>query len=112
MSGTMLEICVDSVAGARAAAVAGAARVELCSSLIEGGITPSIGLIRQARAALDSSSSSSCSTTQPTSTGTKLMVIIRPRGGDFLYNDDELNVSGCKLGVHLHRAAGTACTMF
>lgn len=110
MSGTMLEICVDSVAGARAAAVAGAARVELCYSLLEGGITPSVGLIRQARAALDSSSS--CSTTQPTSTGTKLMVIIRPRGGDFLYNDDELNVSGCKLGVHLHRAAGTACTMF
>ena len=67
------EICVDSVAGVRVAKAAGAARVELCASLIEGGITPSRGMIRQAR----------------TVAGIKLHVIIRPRGGDFLFDDDE-----------------------
>jgi copper homeostasis protein len=77
-----VEICVDSVHGARAAANAGAARIELCTNLLEGGVTPSLGLIRQARAVLDSISS-----------GTKLMVIIRPRGGDFVYTKDEMQVS-------------------
>lgn len=70
------EICVDSVAGVRAAREAGADRVELCADLLEGGITPSRGTIRIARAI----------------EGIRLHVIIRPRGGDFVADDDEMAV--------------------
>lgn len=72
----IFEICLDSVDGVRAAREAGAARVELCANLLEGGTTPSLGLIRQAR----------------TVAGIGLHVIIRPRGGDFLYDDDEFAI--------------------
>src|ERR1700691_2039790 len=71
----LFEICIDSVAGVRAAVEAGAARVELCAALIEGGLTPSLGMIRRAVAAADGR--------------LKVHVIIRPRGGDFLYSEDE-----------------------
>ena len=72
----IFEICVDSVAGVRAAKAAGADRVELCADLLEGGVTPSRGMIRQAR----------------TITGIGLNVMIRPRGGDFLFDDDEFTI--------------------
>jgi copper homeostasis protein len=72
----LYEICVDSVAGVRAAAAAGAARVELCSALLEGGLTPSRGMIRRAREV----------------GGVKLHVIVRPRGGDFLFDEDEFQI--------------------
>jgi copper homeostasis protein len=82
------EICVDSVAGVRAAKEAGAQRVELCADLLEGGITPSLGMIRQARKV----------------SGITLNVMIRPRGGDFLFNEDEF--AAMRADVETAKAEG------
>lgn len=68
------EICTNSVASCIAAQEGGANRVELCAGIPEGGTTPSYGEIAMARELLN----------------IKLHVIIRPRGGDFLYSPIEL----------------------
>ena len=68
------EICANSVASCIAAQDGGADRVELCAGIPEGGTTPSVGMIRCARESI--------------SIG--LNVIIRPRGGDFLYSESEI----------------------
>ena len=71
-----LEICSNSAQSALNAQEAGATRVELCSSLWESGTTPSYGSIKKARALLD----------------IQLFVLIRPRGGDFIYSDLEFDI--------------------
>jgi copper homeostasis protein len=82
------EICVDSVEGVEAARAAGAERVELCAALIEGGITPSRGMIREARKVQ----------------GIRMHVIIRPRGGDFLFSNAEFEVM--KADIEAAKAEG------
>ena len=72
----LLEMCVDSVDAAMAAEAGGADRVELCANLLEGGTTPSPGTMALACERL----------------GIPVNVIVRPRGGDFLYTDAEFEV--------------------
>jgi len=69
-------LCVEGVPGAVAADKGGAHRIELCAGLVEGGTTPSLGTISLTLEALS----------------IPMVVLIRPRGGDFLYDDEDLEV--------------------
>ena len=84
----VLEICVDSLASARAAAQGGADRLELCSALLAGGLTPYEALLRQIKAESD----------------IPVRCLMRPRAGDFLYTPEELEM--LRLQILQLKAAG------
>ena len=77
MKDYQFEVCANSVESCIAAQAGGADRVELCAGIPEGGTTPSYGDILIAREALQQ---------------TKLHIIVRPRGGDFLYSSTEQRI--------------------
>ena len=85
----ILEICVDSACNALTAQSAGAQRVEYCANLSEGGTTPSPAQIETARKQL----------------AIQMYVIIRPRGGDFLYSDTEFEI----MKSDIHFCGKTGC---
>lgn len=89
-----LEICIDSVESAIIAQANGADRVELCANLLEGGTTPSCGMIMGTRAMID----------------IKLAVMIRPRGGDFCYSDLEFAIM--KQDIAIAKSMGASCLVF
>ena len=72
----MLEVCVDSLTSARNAIAGGADRLELCSALIAGGLTPYVELLEQIRA----------------ESNIPIRCLMRPRAGDFLYEPEEIDM--------------------
>lgn len=87
--GLTLEVCVDSAEGLAVAVAGGADRIELCSALFLGGLTPSAGLIALAAKA-----------------PVPVMAMIRPRAGDFVWSEAEVGMMEAEIGAA--RAAGLA----
>ena len=78
---TLLEVCVDSLASARAATLGGADRLELCSALMAGGLTPYTALLDQIRA----------------ESAIPIRCLMRPRAGDFLYAPEEIHMMAAQI---------------
>ncbi|XP_023378296.1 copper homeostasis protein cutC homolog isoform X2 [Pteropus vampyrus] len=93
-NGFLMEVCVDSVESAINAERGGADRIELCSSLLEGGTTPSMGVLQVVKQCVQ----------------IPVFVMIRPRGGDFLYSDREVEVM--KADIHLAKLYGADGLVF
>lgn len=85
-----IEICCGSIQSAANAKAGGAERIELCQGLVEGGTTPSPATIRYAVKEL----------------GLRVFVLVRPRGGDFCYN--ELEIKTMEEDVKFCKEVGTA----
>lgn len=84
----LLEICANSYQSAKNAQIAGAQRIELCSELSIGGITPSYGFIKQVISDLD----------------VETFVLIRPRSGNFCYSEEEFEI--IKKDIQICKALG------
>lgn len=84
-----LEVIAFNIESCNLAQQSGAHRIELCDNPGEGGTTPSLGMIKTARAKAD----------------IELFPIIRPRGGDFLYSDDEFEI----MKEDILRCKNTGC---
>lgn len=82
----IFELCAENIDACVAAREGGASRIELCSALSEGGLTPSHGLIREA----------------VRRSGLPIHALLRPRGGDFVYTDAEFDVM-CEDLRHMRR---------
>lgn len=94
MARPIFEVCVDSIDSALAAERGGADRVELCSDLLEGGLTPSYGTLKVAAERLRIG----------------IMAMIRPRGGDFCYGAAEF--AAMVHDVHLAKDVGAKGVVF
>ena len=79
----LLEVCIDSLASARSAIAGGADRIELCSALPIGGLTPYAQLLVQIR----------CSSDIP------IRCLMRPRAGDFLYTPEEIELMSMQIRI-------------
>ena len=77
----ILEVCVDSLASARAAIAGGADRLELCGALAVGGLTPYAELLKQVRE----------------ESNINIRCLMRPRGGDFLYTKEEILMMAAQI---------------
>lgn len=84
----ILEICVDDAAGVDAAMAGGADRIELCSALELGGLTPSAALLDHALRA-----------------GCPIHMMIRPRAGSFVYSEDDVTLMVEEIGAAIARGA-------
>jgi copper homeostasis protein len=90
-SAIAVEIAVQDAAGARVAMGAGADRLELCQALEVGGLTPSLGILESVLASVDPS---------------VVNVLVRPRGGGFVYDDEEIAVVAADIRASVERGAG------
>lgn len=79
----LLEVCVDSLTSARNAIAGGADRLELCSALVAGGLTPYVHLLEQIRA----------------ESNIPIRCLMRPRPGDFLYESHEIDLMAKQIPV-------------
>lgn len=77
----ILEVCIDSLASARSAIAGGADRLELCSALAVGGLTPYAELLQQIRA----------------ENNIPIRCLMRPRAGDFLYTPEEIDMMAAQI---------------
>ncbi|WP_445996934.1 copper homeostasis protein CutC [Okibacterium fritillariae] len=90
-SRVLVELCVDDLEGALVADREGADRIELCADLLEGGTTPSMGTILAVLDAVER---------------VGVQIIVRPRGGDFVYSEAEVDVMCRDLRAIAAAAAG------